>query len=142
MENITAVRPPDKSVGLDVQRGSLKKHNGMSGAVGDGQNPVGVTGKPVGNLKVPGDINSSRPNEGSGEDIRQRLEKALETANKAMEPFDRRLDFTVHPDTGRNQVKVVNIETDEVIREIPSEKVLDVISRMQDMMGLLVDEVV
>lgn len=74
------------------------------------------------------------------EEMRKRLEKAMDTANKAMEPFDRRLNFSIHQGTGRSLVKVINTKTDEVIREIPSSKLLDMVSKMQDLMGLIVDE--
>ena len=37
-------------------------------------------------------------------------------------------------------VKVIDKDTDEIIREIPSEKVLDMVAKMWELNGLLVDE--
>ena len=37
-------------------------------------------------------------------------------------------------------VKVVDTETKEVVREIPSEKILDILANILEMAGLLVDE--
>jgi flagellar protein FlaG len=37
-------------------------------------------------------------------------------------------------------VKVVDTETQEVIREIPSEKILDMVANILEMAGILVDE--
>lgn len=37
-------------------------------------------------------------------------------------------------------VKVVNTETDEVIREIPPEKILDMVAKMWELAGIMVDE--
>ena len=37
-------------------------------------------------------------------------------------------------------VRVVNVFTDEVIKEIPPEEVLDTVARIREMIGLLIDE--
>ena len=53
---------------------------------------------------------------------------------------ERKLNFLVHEATNRLVVHIVNSETDEVVREIPPQKVLDVVARIQDAIGLLLDE--
>lgn|GEM_PF-480629 len=68
------------------------------------------------------------------------LEKAADHIGQALEVIDRGLEFTIHEDTNRVVVRVVNRETQEVIKEIPPEKLLDVIARIWEMIGLLVDE--
>ncbi len=67
---------------------------------------------------------------------------AIEKANKSFEPFDRRFEISVHEATNLVMVKVINSTNDEVIREIPSEKVLDLVAYMKEMAGILVDEIV
>jgi len=37
-------------------------------------------------------------------------------------------------------IKVINSETDEVIREIPPEKILDLIAKLWELAGIIVDE--
>jgi flagellar protein FlaG len=37
-------------------------------------------------------------------------------------------------------VKVIDAETDEIIREIPPEKILDMVAMMWEMVGIIVDE--
>jgi flagellar protein FlaG len=37
-------------------------------------------------------------------------------------------------------VKVVDVQNDEVIKEIPPEEVLDTVARIREMIGLLVDK--
>ena len=37
-------------------------------------------------------------------------------------------------------VKVIDIETEEIVREIPSEKILDLVAMIWEMTGLIVDE--
>lgn len=50
------------------------------------------------------------------------------------------LNFAQHEDTGRTMVKVINRDTDELIREIPPKKVLDMAAKMEEMIGILFDE--
>ena len=50
------------------------------------------------------------------------------------------LHFSLHQETNRTIVRVINEETQELIREIPSEEVLDIIVKMDEMMGILFDK--
>jgi flagellar protein FlaG len=65
---------------------------------------------------------------------------AVEKANRALVPAMRRLDFSVHEATNNVMVKVIDTETNEVIREFPPEKILDMIAKMWEMAGIIVDE--
>lgn len=49
------------------------------------------------------------------------------------------LSFAKHEDTGRTFVKVINKDTDELIREIPSEEVLNMAAKIDEMIGILFD---
>lgn len=60
--------------------------------------------------------------------------------NQALKAAEKRLQFLVHETTGRIYVKVINAETEEVIREIPPEKILDLVGRIMELVGLIVDE--
>jgi len=64
----------------------------------------------------------------------------VEALNDAVEYINRGLRFTIHEDTQRMMVRVVNIETNEVIKEIPPEEVLDTVARIREMIGLLIDK--
>ncbi|MFD2331487.1 flagellar protein FlaG [Cohnella sp. GCM10020058] len=70
----------------------------------------------------------------------QAIKKAIEKANKAMEGSDRRFEYSVHEKTGDLLVKVVNTETNEVMREIPNEKLLDLMDKLQELAGINIDE--
>jgi flagellar protein FlaG len=50
------------------------------------------------------------------------------------------LNFSKHKASGRTMVKVMNRETDELIREIPAENVLNLAAKMDEMIGLLFDK--
>ena len=67
------------------------------------------------------------------------LEQAVEDLNQALQDIKRELRFSVDDDTGRTIVKVINADTDEVVRQIPSEQLLDAVRYMQKHAGLLLD---
>jgi flagellar protein FlaG len=50
------------------------------------------------------------------------------------------LQFSIHESTGRTIVKVVNKETDQTIREIPPEELLNLAAKLDEMLGILFDE--
>ena len=60
-----------------------------------------------------------------------------------MKIFDRGLEFTIHEDTNRIMVRVVDRSdhnNEEVIRKFHPKKILDMIAAFMDMIGLLVDQ--
>lgn len=63
---------------------------------------------------------------------------AIEKANEKIQVDNTRLEFLIHEKTHEIMVKVY--QDDRVIREIPSEKILDMVAQMLEMAGLLVDE--
>ena len=65
---------------------------------------------------------------------------AIEKANKAIEGSNRKFEFSIHEGTKEIMVKVLDSETNEVVREIPPEKILDLVAKMWEMAGIVVDE--
>jgi flagellar protein FlaG len=65
---------------------------------------------------------------------------AIEKANRAISGANRRFEFSIHEKTKEIMVKVIDSDTNQVIREIPNEKILDMVSKMWEMAGLIVDE--
>lgn len=63
---------------------------------------------------------------------------AIETANQKLEYYDTRVEFSIHEQTRQIMVKI--FKNDELIREIPPEKILDLVAKMMEMAGLIVDE--
>ena len=66
------------------------------------------------------------------------INDAVSKANHRMEHT--RCEYSYHKETNRVSIKVLNADTDEVIREIPPEKSLDMLQKMWEMAGILVDE--
>lgn len=71
--------------------------------------------------------------------VQEEVGRATEDLNRIMEAFDRGLRFKVHQETERTYVQVINRSTDEVIREWPSEELLDVVAKLHDAIGMLID---
>ncbi|MFZ5988721.1 MAG: flagellar protein FlaG [Bacillota bacterium] len=65
---------------------------------------------------------------------------AIEKANKAITGANRQFEFSIHEKTKEIMVKVIDTNTREVIREIPPEKILDMVAKMWEMAGIMVDE--
>lgn len=66
------------------------------------------------------------------------MDDAVKRANLRMEHT--RCEYSYHKETNRVSIKVINSDTDEVVREIPPEKSLDMLQKMWEMAGILVDE--
>ena len=48
--------------------------------------------------------------------------------------------FGIHDKTNRVTIKIVDKKTKEVIKELPPEKTLDMIAKVWEMAGIMVDE--
>jgi len=68
------------------------------------------------------------------------IDGALDKINKTVRIFNRSIHFSKHEESGRLWVKVIDTETKKVIREIPPEEILEIVARLEEMVGLLVDE--
>lgn len=80
---------------------------------------------------------TSQEKEAIGEKL---LEKAVEQTSEVVNSFDEALKFSVHKETNRFIVKLINQQTGEVLREYPPERFLDMIANFQKQIaGLFVD---
>ena len=68
------------------------------------------------------------------------IKSAVDKANKAMKYTQTRCEFSYHEPTKSISIKIIDTQTDEVLREVPPEKILDMVEKMWEMAGLLVDE--
>jgi len=59
--------------------------------------------------------------------------------NNALDAFSFNLRFKIHDESDRIMVQVIDKETDELIREIPPERLLRLAAQIQEMIGLLLD---
>ena len=82
-----------------------------------------------------------------GSDLEQQSdEQKRETIKKSVAEINKNINkhteakFDVHEETKRITIKIVDKDTQEVIREVPPEKTLDMIAKVWELAGLLVDE--
>ena len=68
----------------------------------------------------------------------EQIRKAVEKLNKNMANSE--AVFGIHEDTNRVTIKIIDKGTKEVIRELPPEKTLDMIAKVWEMAGILIDE--
>lgn len=117
----------------------------------NGSNMVGnSSGLPVYSDKLPG-LQTGGSQAGSVPDgqtgstlekqpTRKELEREVENLNKFLQSSTTHIKFTLHEELNEYYVQVINDQTNEVIREIPSKKVMDMVAKMHEMIGLLIDE--
>lgn len=82
---------------------------------------------------------------GNGEQQGKNQQATNEQIRKAVEQLNKRIGnseavFGIHEATNRVTIKIVDKDTKEVVKELPPEKTLDMIARVWDMAGILVDE--
>lgn len=68
----------------------------------------------------------------------EQIRKAVEKLNKSL-PNSEAI-FGIHEKTNRVTIKIVDKGTKEVIKELPPEKTLDMIAKVWELAGILVDE--
>ena len=86
----------------------------------------------------------SQPDEGeSKEQVLLKTQKAADgiadKMNQVASVFNTSLAFSVDESTGKTIIKVMDKETEEVIRQIPPEEMLRMIGKMRYVMGMLLD---
>lgn len=65
--------------------------------------------------------------------------KMLDRAFKVLDGRSTSIQFQVHDKTNQLVIKVADRDTGEIIREIPPEKSLDFLAKVQEMLGLIID---
>ena len=68
------------------------------------------------------------------------IKKAVSEINQKIRQTRTSCQYSYHEDTNRISITVVNEDTNEVIREIPPEKTLNMIAKVLELEGILVDE--
>jgi flagellar protein FlaG len=85
-----------------------------------------------------GGAQNQSPQDAAVENSKEQIKKAIEEINKKANNSE--AIFGIHEATNRVTIKLVDKETKEVIKELPPEKTLDMIAKIWEMAGILVDE--
>lgn len=113
------------------------------------ENDVPVTGmeKPVDATTVV--IKDAEAADGQGSQEagakEQQAQQSQESIKKMVDQLNKKMSnseaiFGIHEGTNRITIKIVDKETKEVLKEYPPEKTLDMIAKVWEMAGILVDE--
>lgn len=95
------------------------------------------TGAPASTLPPAGSTSQvQKPEAPSPADLQQ----ALKEVQTAINGVANDLRFSIDEDTGRTLIKIVDRETDEVIKQIPSEELLRIAKALDKFQGLLVKQ--
>lgn len=85
-----------------------------------------------------GEGSGSNAQAGNQEATRAQIKKAVEEINRKANNSE--AVWGIHEETNRVTIKIVDKQSKEIIKEFPPDKTLDMISRVWEMAGLMVDE--
>ena len=68
----------------------------------------------------------------------EQMKQAMEAVNRALESLGGSVQFTVDKETGKTVVRVIDTATHELIRQIPSEEMLQIARSLDRLQGLLI----
>lgn len=71
---------------------------------------------------------------------KEKLQNVVDTVNEFLQTNHNASKFVLHDGLDRYFVQVVDIQTEEVVKEIPPKKLLDAFYEMQKLLGMIVDE--
>ncbi|MBZ9624583.1 flagellar protein FlaG [Clostridium sp. FP2] len=91
------------------------------------------------NSKIPKDIESKNSLDNK-ENAEIEVENAVSKINKLLEGQGTHIQYEKHDVLNQMIIKVIDNDTNEVIKEIPSRKILDMVAKMCEMAGILVDK--
>lgn len=103
----------DKAASLDIELGQTTDENAEKG------------------------IAAEKPDNLQADDM---LLKAINEANKKLAQMSVEFQFNYHEKTGRVNIKIIDSDTKDVIREIPSMETLDALAKLMELAGIIVDE--
>lgn len=71
----------------------------------------------------------------------QHIKSEISKANNRLKSHNTKCEFGYHEETKRVTIKVMDKDTEEIIREIPPEETLEMIEKLWELAGLMVDEI-
>lgn len=120
------VSPDDQAVKADAATASVVKTQSEDGEAGNGKDSD-ANGNPRQGMNSQ-QATASEP-----------LKKAIAEMNRKINSKEEAI-FGVHEDTNRIMIKIVDKDTKEVVKEFPPEKTLDMIAKVWEIAGIIVDE--
>ena len=110
--------------------------NGVSNSV-TGVQPVRITVETERAVTENFEMTSNMENEGHSEED---IKKAVDKFNKVAEDDEIYAKYEMHDKFKQIMIKIIDKGTDEVLLEVPPKKILDMVAKMCEMVGILVDK--
>lgn len=70
----------------------------------------------------------------------QQVQDAIDKLNNTIQIFNKRLRLSYHEEAKRFVIKVIDSQTDKIVREIPSKEFVDFLVRLHQMIGVFIDK--
>lgn len=70
----------------------------------------------------------------------EKVQKITDSLNKLLETTSTELRYQYHEKLDKYYVTLVNSRTNEIVREIPNKKLMDIYAAMLDLVGVFVDK--
>lgn len=122
-------------------------YQGSTSAVGRTvtDNAIAVVSPETSEIPAEALVITSNQANASGQDNGQDAAKQNEQIKRAVENINKTTTHTeavfgIHEGTNRVTIKIVDKDTKKVLKEFPPEKTLDMIEKVWEMAGLMVDE--
>ena len=87
------------------------------------------------NLKDSQPVDSNKMNLSDAE-----MKNMVDTLNSAAKSVNKKISFDYHEQTRRIIMKVTDLKTGEVIKEIPEKEMIQLVEHLQDMIGMFLDQ--
>lgn len=71
---------------------------------------------------------------------KEKLQETSELLNRTAKELNKNIRFNVVPEEGIVQAQVVNQQTDEILKEIPPDKIIELRKQIDAFLGLFIDE--
>ena len=68
------------------------------------------------------------------------METVTDGLNDFMQSLNTNLKFVLHQKTDTLMVQIVDIKSQKVLREAPPKEILDVVAKIHDLIGALIDQ--
>lgn len=95
-------------------------------------------------LSISGEVKALKEDDVSGKNGKKPSEKSIDAAftemNAKMKEKKTRCEYSYDEDTKRISISVYDKDSDELIREIPPEESLEVLHKVWELAGIVVDE--
>ena len=74
------------------------------------------------------------------DEIRKEISELVTKLNQEMSPLSRDVKFGYNEDIGQLMVNVIDANTGDIIRQMPSEEAIKIMTKMKELIGMLFDK--